>query len=135
MELFYPTSNSGGTPLHHAAYMEEIQPESSNNPTSDSGVTPPYQAAAALLPYTVDHVKGLMVGQLRNISLQLRIPILNEETNQKLSKPILREKLIAFIQAQDHNINLEQNLNGNPDSSQNISDNFDFDFSKKKEQF
>ena len=54
MELFYPTSNSGVTPLHHDAHMEEIQHESSNNPTSDSGVTPPYQAAAAPLPYTVD---------------------------------------------------------------------------------
>ena len=104
-----PASNSGITPLHDAVTVDI-------NPASGSGVTPLHKAP---IPYTVDHIKGFMVEQLRNISLELGLPILNEETNLKLSKPILREKLIAFIQAQDQNTN----LNESPDPSQNIPDN------------
>jgi hypothetical protein len=85
-----PANDSGFTPLHDAAQKVEIQPERKDeniNPTNDRGVTPLHQAP---FPYTVDHIKGFMVEQLRNISLELGLPILNEETNQKFSKPILR---------------------------------------------
>ena len=75
-------------------------------------------AGAAPVLYKVDDIKCFLVDQLRNISLELGLPILDEETNQKLSKPILREKLIAFIQSQDPV--LEENLNANPDSYQNV---------------
>ena len=113
----YPASDSGFTPLHDAAQIVEIQRERKDeniNPTNDRGVTPLHQAP---FPYTVDHIKGFMVEQLQNISLEVGLPILNEETNQKFSKPILREKLIAFIQTHNQDTNLNAN---HPESSQNI---------------
>ena len=122
MEFFYPpsvpgvASDSRLTPLHHAASVESLQQEGKINPISDNGVTPLHQAAAAPVPYTVDHIKGFLVEQLRNISMELGLPIVNEETNQRLGKPILREKLIAYIQAQ------EQNVNTIPVLSQNITE-------------
>ena len=100
IEHFYPTTlndDTAGTTLHFAA-VERTAP----------------------LSYTIDNVKGVMVEQLRNVSHLLGLPILNDETNQKWSKPILRDKLIAFIQAQDPNTNFDENLNENSDSSQNI---------------
>ncbi len=45
MKKFYPTSDPGAAPLHHAALAGNLQSESSQNPTSDPGATPLHHAA------------------------------------------------------------------------------------------
>ena len=85
-------------------------------PTSDEALSPAPDAGVS--KYTVDQVKSLLVEPLRSISTELGLPILNSETNVKLTKPILREQLIGFIQSQS------QGQNENPVT-------LDFDFSRK----
>ena len=69
-------------------------------PPSDEALSP-----APVSRYTVDQVKSLLVEPLRNISIELGLPILDSETKAKLTKPILRDQLIGFIQSQGQNEN------------------------------
>ena len=69
-------------------------------PPSDEALSP-----APVSRYTVDQVKSLLVEPLRSISIELGLPILDSETKAKLTKPILRDQLIGFIQSQGQNEN------------------------------
>ena len=46
MDLFYPKNDSGVTEFHHAASVEDLQPNMNINPSSGSGVTEFHHAAS-----------------------------------------------------------------------------------------
>ena len=72
-------------------------------PTRDEALS--QAPVAGVSRYTVDQVKSLLVEPLRSISTELGLSILNSETNAKLTKPVLRDQLIGFIQSQGQNEN------------------------------